>query len=99
MYNYGIVRWCGADAAFDTNYKCTNGINGGYHGYQFHGREGDPPTHVWYESKEVRNYALEELVVKYPGVMYCPVEVTTGFVCKPGDKQQVSIDEKGVLPK
>jgi len=43
MYNYGIVRWCGADAAFDTNYKCTNGINGGYHGYQFHGREGDPP--------------------------------------------------------
>ena len=97
-FSFAAVRWCGAEQGFDKGYRVLKGIHGGMRGYTYSITDGGAPPIVWFESDGERNAGLEELATAFPGVMYCPVNVTSGSMCPPGNLKNLTISDKGILP-
>ena len=93
-YQYGIVRW-NVSSHFHTEYYGPNVVGSGF---TWSGEAHHPPSSLFYKLKDQRDVALKDLCKAYPGVMFCPVEITTGYECPPGELMGVSVSQKGVLP-
>lgn len=57
------------------------------------------PIAVFYETEHGRDLEMEELLRIYPGVMFCPVTLTSGKKTQPNPKAtEFTISNRGVLP-
>ena len=60
---------------------------------------GDYPIAVFYETEHNRDAEMEELLKRFPGVMFCPITLTTRKKTQPNpNATEFTISQRGVLP-
>lgn len=59
----------------------------------------DFPCVLFFQTVAGRDAELGELLKTYPGVMFCPITVSTGKMTQPNPQAtEFTIDHRGVLP-
>lgn len=98
MNRFGFIRAPEANL-IKTFGNVENGMTPPYGDADRIGRHTEPPTAVFYSSAESRDIEMQACAKKFPGTMFCPVELTKGMSF-PAAKNPavVEISAKGVTP-